>query len=270
MSLLILILTGLSAGLLAGLLGIGGGLVIVPVLVSLLVQQGLPTGEAMHIAIATSMGSILLTALGSITAHQRRGAVLWSFLWRYTPWLAGGAWLASFTVSYLSGVFEGRLLIALFVLFAVVTASKLWRSKTTSACKATPVLRFDRPRDAVLGLLIGHLSALLGIGGGSMNAPYFNWRGLRMPVAVGTAAACGYPLALAAAIGFALQQISSSNAAQLSLVGAIEWRAGLLIGVCGLLAAPLGARLAHSMPEQLLRRVFALLLLVLAARLVWL
>lgn len=271
MPIIIFIITGLTAGLLAGLLGIGGGLVIVPVLVLVFSQAGLGAGEAVHIAIATSIASILLTAIGSIISHHHRGAVVWRFLWRYLPWIAIGAWSASFTVDYLADLLNGQVLIGLFVGFAVLTALKLWRAKTRlNTDPSTEVLPFAWPQDAGIGLLIGHLSTLLGIGGGSMNAPYFHWRGVRMPVAVGTAAACGYPLALAAALGFAWQSIPINPDLNMPLLGSINWRAALLIGGCGLVAAPFGAWLAHRLPELALRRVFASILLVLAARMLWL
>ncbi len=271
MSIILLIFTGLTAGLLAGLLGIGGGLVIVPVIAFMTqFHFGLPTGEAMHVAIATSIASILLTAIGSILAHHRRGAVRWRFLLHYAPWVAAGAWLASFSVAFLSGILDGRLMVGLFVAFAVITAVKMWRKKAAASQAQQQPLTFTWPGDAVIGLLIGHVSALLGIGGGSMNAPYFNARGVPMPTAVGTAAACGYPLALAAALGFAWQVSTPATDAGLQLQGMIYWPAALVIGLTGLLAAPFGARLAHWLPEPVLRRVFAALLMILAIRMLWL
>ncbi len=268
MSIIILMITGLIAGLLAGLLGIGGGLVIVPVLVLALLKQSVSSADAIHIAIATSLASILLTAIGSIVSHHRRNAVLWSFILRYIPWIALGAWSASFTVAYLADLFDGQLLISLFVLFALLTAYKLWRSKGRPATSTQhEALSFKWPQDPGMGLLIGHLSAVFGIGGGSMNAPYFHWRGVRMPVAVGTAAACGYPLALGGVLGFIWQSLSIS--ADIELLGAVYWPAALIIGFCGLLAAPFGARLAHRLPEQVLRKIFALLLILLAIRMLW-
>lgn len=268
MSIAILIITGVIAGTLAGLLGIGGGLVIVPVLVVALLQQGVAAGDAVHIAIATSLASILLTAIGSVVSHHRRQAVLWPFMLRYLPWVALGAWSASFTVNYLSGLLDGKVLIGLFVLFALVTAYKLWQAKPRSQyLPNNETLAFNWPQDASIGLLIGHLSAVLGIGGGSMNAPYFHWRGVRMPVAVGTAAACGYPLALGGVLGFMWQRLNVP--ADIALLGAIYWQAAVIIGFFGLLAAPFGAHLAHRLPEQVLRRVFALLLILLAIRMLW-
>ncbi len=270
MSIILLIILGLVAGLLAGLLGIGGGLVIVPVIaLSAMSHFDLANGQAMHMAVATSIASILLTALGSIITHHRHGAIRWRFLLRYTPWIAAGAWLATISVEFLSSVLNGWLLIGLFVMFAFITAVKLWFSSNTTHRIEPHILNFSWPQDAFIGFLIGHLSALLGIGGGSMNAPYFNGRGVPMQVAVGTAAACGYPLALAAALGFAWQAFPGANDFNAPLLGTIHWQAALIIGISGLLAAPFGAHLAHRLPEQLLRRIFSVLLLVLAARMLW-
>lgn len=272
MNLIILIITGLTAGVLAGMLGIGGGLVIVPIVTLILIEQGLLTGDAVHIAVATSIASILLTAIGSLSAHHRRGAVRWRFLLRYAPWIALGAWSASFSVAWLTRLYNGRLLIVAFVIFAVFTAFRLWRKRTALKSALSEELIFNWHKDGLIGIIVGHVSAVLGTGGGSINAPYFNARGMRMSTSVGTAAACGYPLALAGTLGFALQTLSlpESFAGSTRLLGSIDWHAALIIGSCGLLTAPLGARIAHALPEAMLRKVFAVVLLVLAARMLWL
>ena len=266
--LLLLVISGALAGVLAGLFGIGGGLLLVPVLAMAATATGMDSASSMQVAVATAMASILLTSLGSMLAHHRRGAVRWRFLLRYAPAVMLGAWLGALLVEHIAGWFDGRFLIYTFVAFALLSSWQLSTRKSAAdnACDQQP-LAFRWPLDLPVALLIGQFSAWLGIGGGSMNAPYFHYRGLSMRHAVGTAAACGYPLALAAGIGFAMHETADS---QWPLLGAIFWPGAVIIGACGLLTAASGAKLAHSMPEAALKTLFALLLLVLAARLLWL
>ncbi|GAB4116725.1 MAG: sulfite exporter TauE/SafE family protein [Gammaproteobacteria bacterium] len=266
--LLLLLASGALAGILAGMFGIGGGLLLVPILAMAATAAGMDSASTMQVAVATAMASILLTSLGSMLAHHRRGAVRWRFLLRYAPAVMLGAWLGALQVEHVAGWLDGRLLIYVFVVFAVLSALQLMRRKTDIAVAPMPqAFTFRSLPDLPVALLIGQLSAWLGIGGGSMNAPYFHFRGLPMRTAVGTAAACGYPLALAASIGFALHHIEHST---WPLLGAVFWPGALLLGGMGMFTASLGARLAHSLPELLLKRLFALLLLGLALRLLWL
>ena len=266
--LLLLVISGALAGVLAGLFGIGGGLLLVPVLAMAATATGMDSASSMQVAVATAMASILLTSLGSMLAHHRRGAVRWHFLLRYAPAVMLGAWLGALLVEQVAGWFDGRFLIYTFVTFALLSSWQLSlrKSMTENAC-AQQSLVFRWPLDLPVALMIGQFSAWLGIGGGSMNAPYFHFRGLSMRHAVGTAAACGYPLALAACIGFAMHETADN---QWPLLGAIFWPGAVIIGACGLLTAASGAKLAHSMPEAALKTLFALLLLVLAGRLLWL
>lgn len=265
---LLLVCSGALAGVLAGMFGIGGGLLLVPVLAMAANAAGMDSATGMQVAVATALASMLLTALGSMLAHHRRGAVQWRFLLRYAPAVMLGAWLGARLVEDIATWLDGRFLVYVFVVFAVLSAAQLVRHKPIPAGTSTaPALSFRSLPDLPVALLIGQLSAWLGIGGGSMNAPYFHFRGLPMRAAVGTAAACGYPLALAASIGFALHNIEHSP---WPLLGAIFWPGALIIGVAGLSTAALGARLAHRLPERLLKWLFALLLLGLAVRLLWL
>jgi len=266
--LLLLLISGALAGVLAGMFGIGGGLLLVPVLAMTGAATGMDTATTMQVAVATAMASILLTSLGSMLAHHRRGAVRWAYLLRYAPAVMLGAWIGAILVERIAGWLDGRFLVYAFVVFALLSALQLLRKKPTGDdTTVTQQFSFRWVLDLPAALLIGQLSSWLGIGGGSMNAPYFHFRGLPMRTAVGTAAACGFPLALAASSGFAMHPV---DAQQWPLLGAIFWPGALIIGATGLSTAAVGARLAHSMPERLLKVLFALLLLGLAGRLLWL
>ena len=251
------LIIGLGAGLLAGLLGIGGGLLIVPSLSLLLARGGLSWADAVHVAVATSMASIVLTGAGSALAHHRRGAVRWQRVAWLAPGLVAGAWLASALAAWIGG----EVLARIFGVFALLVALRLlWpKQPPVRAHAATPAWM-----DGGVGIMVGLLSALVGIGGGSLNVPYLNWRGLPMAMAVGTAAACGLPLAGGATLGYTLGPAVAQPG--WALLGAVHWPAALALGAAGIVAAPRGAALAHRWPEARLRRVFALLLLALGAR----
>lgn len=249
--------TGACAGLLAGLLGVGGGLLIVPVLALSFAAQGFATEVQMHLAVGTSLASIIFTSLSSVYAHHRRGAVEWPLFLAMTPGIVGGAllgalfarWLPSLSLRYLFGVFE--------LLVAVQMALSL-----------RPVPHRRLPGNvgmAVAGGVIGTLSALLGIGGGTLTVPFLLWCNVAIQRAIATAAACGLPIALAGAAGFVLSGWGHGQLPAWSS-GYLYWPALLGIVAASVLAAPLGARLAHTLPTALLKRLFALLLLGLALR----
>ena len=268
---LFLILIGILAGILAGLLGIGGGLVIVPAMLWWLQQQGVQPDAAIQIAIATSLASMLLTSLGSLLAHQRRGAVHWHYLFKYAPMVMLGAWLGSISVAKIAYYGFGQALIIGFAIFAIITAYGLWKKKQKAVSNQPtsnqpPQIHYKAYPDIPIGLVVGHLSSLLGTGGGSLNAPYFHWRSLPMAHSVGTAATCGYPLALSATAGFAIQNIDIQP--NMPLIGSIAWQAAIWIGISGFICAPFGVKLAHLLPEQILRKVFATALLLLALKLI--
>lgn len=248
-------LTGLAAGLLAGLFGVGGGLIMVPALAWLLPHQGAPAETVMQTAIGTSLAVIGFTSMSSTRAHHRRGAVRWRVMRAFSPGLVIGALAGAFIAHRLKGrtleiiVGTGALLIA---------AQMVWDSFKRPAAFATR----QEPGAVELagvGSLVGLLSSLVGIGGGSLSVPYFASRGLPMVQAVGTAAASGMPIAWAGAAGFiasgwALTRIEAGQLGYISLPAL----AGLAI--FSVAAAPYGARLAHRLPAKRLKQGFAALL----------
>ncbi len=250
---------GALAGFLAGLLGIGGGLVIVPALA--LVLDARAPEYAMHVAVGTSLASIVFTGIASVHAHHRRGAVAWASVRRLAPSLLAGSLGAGLLAAWVPSLG----LAILFSAFCFVAAWQLTRTpgqQTRSASAGTLEL-------GAVGLSFGAISALVGIGGGSLNVPYLTWRGLPIHQAIGTAAACGLPIAVAGTLG--------SVISGWSIEGLPEPRLGFVIlpMLLGILitsvpAAPLGARAAHALPTASLRRVFAVFLvfmgLLLAAR----
>ena len=258
---LIYLALGAVAGVLAGLLGIGGGLVLVAALVWLLPTQGIPPEHAVHVALATALASIVLTGLSSARAHHRRGSVLWPTVAWLVPGLVLGGWLGSGLATALEGAWL-RVFIAGYCYLAAAQMALDWpRSRLERA---------DAPRGpgyTAAGAGIGAVSALVGIGGGSMTVPLLVWRGVRPVRAVGTSSACGVAIALASAAGYALQGAPQGLPA--GSWGYVFLPAAVGIALASVLTAPLGTRLAHRLSGPALRRVFAVFLAVVGTS-VWL
>lgn len=253
------LLTGTIAGVLAGLFGVGGGLIMVPALALVLPGQGIPDALSMQVAIGTSLAVIALTSLSSTRAHQNRGGVRWDVVGRFAPGLAVGALLGALLADQLGGdtlrriVGAGALLVALDFL--------------RPRAPAPPAVPGARPPLAELlgaGTAIGMASSLVGIGGGSLTVPYLGWRGLPIHQAIGSAAAGGVPIAWAGALGFVIA--GWNEALPAGCFGYIELRAFAGLAVASVACAPLGARLAHALPPQVLKRAFAVLLAVIGMK----
>jgi len=247
---------GSLAGLLAGLMGIGGGLVFVPGLLLLFHFQGLGGQWLSHLAIGTSLATIMPTAVSSLWAHHRRGAVDWAAVARLTPGLLLGALLGA----WLASRFSTEWLKNLFGMFLFLVA---WQMLTG----AKPSGRARRQGVGLYlpgGVLIGMVSGLVGIGGGTMTVPFLSWQGKSLPMAVATSAACGLPIAMAGTLGFMFMGAGKLSA---GATGFVYWPAVLATGSFAVLVAPLGARLAHTLPVGMLKRLFALLLVVVGLRL---
>lgn len=252
-------LLGVVAGLLAGLLGVGGGLVLVAALALLLPSQGVPAEAAMHAALATSLASVVVTAAASARAHHRRGSVIWISVAWLLPGLLLGGWLGSLLATQLSGD-NLRLFVITYCLLAAAQLFFDWpkpqRAEKASDAPAGPGL-------GAIGTLIGAVSALVGIGGGSMTVPVLIWRGATPVRAVGTSSACGIAIGLAAASGYALNAHVAGMPP--GSWGYVFFPAAIGISLASLLAAPYGAALAHHVSGATLKRIFACFLVAMAA-----
>ena len=258
-SLVIFALTGLAAGVLAGLFGVGGGLIMVPALAFILPARSVPAEIVMQVAIGTSLAVIAFTSLSSTRAHHARGGVRWDVLRGFAPGLAAGALAGAFVAHAL----KGRTLELIVGAGALAVAAQMLRDSLKPAGQPSAEKVPAPPPGELLfaGGIIGVLSSLVGIGGGSLSVPYLAARRLPMVQAVGTAAAGGVPIAWAGALGFVLSGWGQSGlpAAHLGYVS-LAALAGL--AVFSVAAAPFGARLAHRLPAQRLKQSFALLLVV--------
>ena len=251
------ILVGAMAGVLAGLLGIGGGLVIVPMLVFCFVRQEIPDAVVMHLALGTSLASIMFTAVSSFRAHHKRGAVHWDVVRKIVIGIFTGTFFGSCVAAQLSTSF----LKSFFVIFLYYVAVQMLINKKPKPSRQIP------GRWAMFGVgnVIGAFSSLVGIGGGTLSVPFMIWRNMSVHHAIGTSAAIGFPIAIAGTVGYVFNGLSSPILPDYSL-GYVYLPALLGIVVSSVLTAPLGVRLAHSLPVDQLKRVFAILLLVVGTR----
>lgn len=248
---------GAVAGVLAGLLGIGGGLVIVPMLLFCLALQGISDQLIMHLALGTSMASIIFTAVSSFWAHHKRGAVNWIVVRR----IVVGIFVGTFLGSCFAARLPSNFLKGFFIVFLYYVATQMLLNRKPAASRELPgnVGMFGA------GNVIGAVSSLVGIGGGTLSVPFMIWCNIPVHNAIGTSAAIGFPIAIAGTIGYIYNGLNIADLPNMSL-GYVYFPA--LIGIVGVsvLTAPLGVRLAHSLPVNKLKRVFAGLLLLVATR----
>ena len=248
---------GLAAGFVAGLLGVGGGLIIVPALIWLFDAQGVSPAIQPHLALGTSLASILFTSLSSVRAHHKRGAVDWPTLRQIAPGIVcgtlAGAWLAS--------LIPARPLKIFFVAFLFYAAAQM-------ALNFRPKASRELPGPAGMfgaGGVIGLVSSWVGIGGGTLSVPFQAWCNVPLHRAIGTSAAIGFPIAAAGAVGYLIGgwQRTELPPASLGFVS-LPALGGIALG--SIFTAPFGARTAHALPVARLKKIFALLLLILAVR----
>ncbi|HSH47447.1 MAG TPA: sulfite exporter TauE/SafE family protein [Halomonas sp.] len=260
MSLLLLggyLALGALAGTLAGLFGIGGGLIIVPALVAAFALQGVAESVSMHLAVGTSLATILITGSSSAWGHFKRGSIRRDWFMLLLPGLLLGAVSGVFIAGSLSGGALGRL----FGVFLLLVAGRLVLIKSARAGTVAP----RRPLMTLAGAVIGAVSALFGIGGGALSVPWLIRCGATMPQAVGTSAACGLPIALFGAATFIATGWSEPELPPGAL-GFVMWPALLAIVAASVPFARVGVRLAHHLPARHLRLAFAALLIVVGLR----
>jgi uncharacterized membrane protein YfcA len=247
------------AGVLAGLLGIGGGLIIVPMLVFCFSWQGIGGDVLMQMALGTSMASIVFTSVASFRAHHRRGAVHWLVVRRIVLGIFTGTFLGTCVASRM----PSALLKGLFVIFLFYVAVQLIIEKAPAPSRQLPgsAAMFG------VGNLIGAVSSLVGIGGGTLSVPFMLWCNIPLHPAIGTSAAIGFPLAVAGAVGYLYNGWRHSGLPAHS-AGFIYLPALIGLVCASVLTAPLGVWLAHRLPVDRLKRIFALLLMVVGIRMI--
>jgi uncharacterized membrane protein YfcA len=249
--------TGAVAGFFAGLFGIGGGAIIVPLLALLFEAQGLPKAHILHLAVGTAMATILFTSLASARAHAKRGAIRWDVAFRMTPGvLAGGV-----VGSWVTGLVPTAVFAALFALVIALAGTSILADLKPKPSRRTPGLAGM----SLAGFTISALSAFAAVGGAFMTVPFMLWCNVALLTAIGTAAAIGFPIALSGTIGFIATGLRETALPAHSL-GFVYLPALAGVVLASVLTAPLGAAAAHRLPSKWMRRISAVLLYAIATR----
>jgi uncharacterized membrane protein YfcA len=252
---------GAFAGVFAGMLGIGGGLVLVPALALMFAAQALfPAGEILHLALGTSMASIIFTAIASIRTHHRHGAIRWDLVKTITPGILLGTGLGTLVAANV----PTRPLAVFFTFFVCIVAVQMALNLKPKSTRELP----GPLGVAGVGLGIGVLSSLVAIGGGSLTVPFLTWCNVRIQQAIGTSAAVGLPIAIGGTLGYVFNGWGKAGLPAGSL-GYVYLPALAILVAATMVTAPFGARLAHRLPVATLKRIFAGLLILLAAKMLW-
>ena len=259
--LLSLLALGAGTGFMAGLLGVGGGMLMVPFLTAILAHRGVAPGLAVKMAIATSMATILFTSMASVRAHHRRGTVRWDIVRSMAPGIVLGGLLSG---AGAFSVLKGSTLALLFAVFLGFSATQMLRGKKPAAARQLP----GPLGRGLVGAVIGFVSGLLGAGGGFLSVPFMSFCNVAVHQAVGTSAALGFPIALANTVGYLIggRSLASPIAGAL---GYLVLPALAVIASASVFTAPWGARTAHALDMRQLQKLFALVLYGLAGYMAW-
>jgi len=254
------LLTGVLAGITAGLLGLGGGAIIVPILYSIFLMLDIAPGSTMHLAVGTSLATIVFTALSSGFSHYRLGNVQIKTI----LYLAPGIIIGALTGAAIADVLPTDILKRVFGLFELMIAMQIGFGFKPAPHRSLPT----KTGLAASGGVIGTISSIIGIGGGSLTVPFLLWCNVTMREAVGTSAACGLPIAIAGVIGFIITGLDNAGLPKWSW-GYVYLPAALCILSTSIFFAPIGAKLAHRLPILTLKRIFAVFLALVGLKMVF-
>lgn len=257
---------GAFVGLAAGLLGIGGGGVMVPMLTAIFLSQNVPADQVVHLALGTSMACIMVTSLSSLRAHHANGAVIWSLVKLMLP----GVVLGTFSATFIASMISSKALAIFFACFMAYVALQMFSNSKSAQHHSTAVPQhtINRIELVLASIGIGSISAIVSIGGGSITVPYLTWRKVDIKKAIGTSAAIGFPLSIAGSIGYLLSGWSHAASVPYTY-GFINLPAVLVISITSFFTAPIGANLTQKLPIAMLKKIFALLLATLSLKMLW-
>lgn len=248
---------GAFVGFFAGLLGVGGGGIMVPMLTTMFAAQGFPPEHMVHLALGTSMAAIVLTSVSSLRAHHAHGAVRWDIVKAIAP----GVLFGTFAGTFVASAVPTRPLAIFFACFMAYVSIQMILNVKPKPSRELP----GAAGMAGVGTGIGVISALVAIGGGSLSVPFMTWCNVKMQNAIGTSAAIGLPIALAGAAGYLINGWGQGGLPDWSL-GYVFLPGLVLISLVSTFTAPLGARLAHRLPVAILKKIFAGVLMLLSAK----
>ncbi len=259
-SLVIYLCCGAVVGILAGLLGVGGGTVIVPILVAVFPSQGVPPQYVQQLALGTSLASIMFTSISSARAHHKRGAVRSKIFRNITPGILLGTFLGSLLAANMPTMF----LKIFFICFLFAISAQMISNYRPPATRNMP----GALGTAAAGGVIGMVSSFVGIGGGSLSVPFMTYCNVDIHEAVGTSAAIGFPLAVAGTLGYIVGGWGKPDLPPYTL-GFVHLWALFGIAVASCITAPLGVRLSHALPTAKLKRFFAVFLIIVGLKMLW-
>jgi uncharacterized protein len=248
---------GALVGFMAGLLGIGGGGIMVPILTSIFLAKGMPIDNVVHLALGTSMASIIVTSFSSMKAHNKNKNVLWNIVKSMSIGILTGTFLATFIASQISSIY----LALFFALFMGYVSIQMFLNKKPSPNKKLA----NKKGLFFVGNGIGAISALVSIGGGSLTVPYLTWSNIELKKAIGTSAAIGLPISIAGTLGYIINGWNNTVMENYTF-GFVYFPAVLLISATSYFSAPYGAKLANKLPVSKLKKIFALLLSILSIK----
>lgn len=248
---------GVVVGFMAGLLGIGGGGIMVPVLTTIFLAQGVSVEQVVHMALGTSMASIVVTSFASMRAHHKKGAVMWDVV----KVMAGGVIIGTFAATFLAAYLKSAQLALFFAIFMAYVSIQMAIDK-----KPKPSRELSSSTSLFsVGSLIGIVSALVSIGGGSLTVPYLIWQNVDLKKAIATSAAIGFPLSIAGTVGYIVNGMMHASNTEMML-GFVYLPGVVLISIMSYFTAPFGAKMAHRLPVGKLKKIFALLLMALSLK----
>lgn len=256
-----LMATGVVSGIAAGLLGIGGGAIIVPALGTALLLLGYDADIVQHVAVGTSLAIIIPTGIMSARAHHKRGALDLDILRLWVPFIVAGTFIGGL----MAGYFPGNVLRIVFAVMAFFIAANIvfaWQTKLMGHLRGSSLTH------RISAFVVGYISSLMGIGGGSLTVPTLVAFGASMHAAVGTSAAIGVAIAISGTLGFIISGWGVAELPPFSL-GYINLMALVLVAVLAAVFAPLGAALAHRLDQKTLKNVFALFLVAVGLNMLW-
>jgi uncharacterized membrane protein YfcA len=256
----ILLVMGAAGGFAAGLLGIGGGMVLVPFIIMIFSAQHFPPELIVHMAIATSLATILFTSMSSVRAHHLRGAILWPIVRMLAPGILLGSWIGP----WIGTQMNSSALALLFGLFVAFSATQMLLGKKPTGSRGLP----GKPGMFAAGGGIGVLAGLVGAGGGFVSVPFMSWCNVKIHNAIATSAALGFPIALAGTLSNIYFGWNAPGLPAHTL-GYIYLPALGVIAAASMAMAPLGARAAHALPVHILKKIFAMILYCLAVYMLW-
>jgi uncharacterized protein len=252
------LILGLLVGYFSGLFGIGGGLVMVPVLTFMFEVQNIPAHNILHLALGTSMATIIFTSLSSAWQHHAHNAVNWDAVFYITPGILLGTALGALIVGLVSTFY----ITLFFILFVYFSATQMLLGLKPDASRDYP----GRLEVTAAGMVIGAISSIVSIGGGVLSVPYLVWHKQPIRSAIATSAAIGFPIAIGGTLGYILTGFYGGGGLPAGSMGYVYLPVLLWLVIGTMLTAPLGAKATHRMPVDKLRKFFALVLFLLATK----